>query len=110
MSLSESLKKIAAGAAEKGKDLAEQGKKAMDSAVDKGKGLAEQGKQQQGVAGELPVYGVTGYDMDGYRYFYSDKKAYLCIAVERNRDCHASFQAPLESEHGDRVSSLKINK
>ena len=44
MSLTESLKKIAAGAAEKGKDLAEQGKKAMDSAVDKGKVLAEQGK------------------------------------------------------------------
>ena len=44
MSLTESLKKIAAGAAEKGKDLAEQGKKAMDNAVDKGKGLAEQGK------------------------------------------------------------------
>ena len=44
MSLSDSLKKIAASAAEKGKDLAEQGKKAMDSAVDKGKGLAEQGK------------------------------------------------------------------
>ena len=44
MSLTESLKKIAAGAAEKGKDLAEQGKLALDSAVDKGKGLAEQGK------------------------------------------------------------------
>ena len=44
MSLTESLKKIAAGAAEKGKDLAEQGKKAMDSVVDKGKDLAEQGK------------------------------------------------------------------
>ena len=44
MSLTESLKKIAAGAAEKGKDLAEQGKQALDTAVDKGKGLAEQGK------------------------------------------------------------------
>ncbi len=44
MSLTESLKKIAAGAAEKGKDLAEQGKLALDTAVDKGKSLAEQGK------------------------------------------------------------------
>ena len=44
MSLTESLKKFAAGAAEKGKDLAEQGKLALDNAVDKGKGLAEQGK------------------------------------------------------------------
>ena len=44
MSLSDSLKKIAAGAVEKGKDLAEQGKQVMDSAVEKGKGLAEQGK------------------------------------------------------------------
>ena len=44
MSLSESLKKIAAGAAEKGKDLAEQSKKAMDNAADKAKSLAEQGK------------------------------------------------------------------
>ena len=54
--------------------------------------------------------GVSYWEIDNYRNFYSDKKAYLCIAVERNRDCHASFQAPLESEHGDRVSSLKINK
>ena len=44
MSHSDSLKKIAAGAVEKGKDLAEQGKQVMDSAVEKGKGLAEQGK------------------------------------------------------------------
>ena len=44
MSLSDSLKKFAAGAAEKGKDLAEQGKKAMDNAADKAKDLAEQRK------------------------------------------------------------------
>jgi hypothetical protein len=44
MSLADSLKKIAAGAAEKGKDLAEQSKKAMDSAAEKAKNLAEQGK------------------------------------------------------------------
>ena len=42
MSLSDSLKKFAAGAAEKGKDLAEQSKKAMDNAADKAKDLAEQ--------------------------------------------------------------------
>ena len=44
MSLTDSLKKIAAGAAEKGKDLAEQSKKAMDNAAEKAKNLAEQGK------------------------------------------------------------------
>ena len=44
MSLADSLKKIAAGAAEKGKDLAEQSKKAMDNAAEKAKNLAEQGK------------------------------------------------------------------
>ena len=44
MSLTDSLKKIAAGAVEKGKDLAEQGKQVMDKTVEKGKGLAEQGK------------------------------------------------------------------
>ena len=44
MSLSDSLKKIAASAAEKSKDLAEQGKKAMDNAADKAKDLAEQRK------------------------------------------------------------------
>ncbi len=44
MSITDSLKKIAAGAVEKGKDLAEQGKQVMDSAVEKSKGLAEQGK------------------------------------------------------------------
>jgi hypothetical protein len=35
---------------------------------------------------------------------------YLCIAVKRNQGCHASFRAPFESEHGDRVSSFFINK
>ena len=44
MSLADSLKKIAAGAVEKGKDLAEQGKQAAGAAVEKGKDLAEQGK------------------------------------------------------------------
>ena len=44
MSLTDSLKKIAAGAAEKGKDLAEQSKKAMDNAAEKAKNLAEHGK------------------------------------------------------------------
>ncbi len=44
MSLADSLKKIAAGAAEKGKDLAEQSKKATDNAAEKAKNLAEQGK------------------------------------------------------------------
>ena len=44
MSLSDSLKKIAASAAEKGKELAEQSKQVLDSAVEKSKGLAEQGK------------------------------------------------------------------
>ena len=44
MSLSDSLKKIAASAAEKGKELAEQSKQALDTAVEKSKGLAEQGK------------------------------------------------------------------
>jgi len=38
------MKKIAAGAVEKGKDLAEQGKQVLDNAVDKGKDLAEQSK------------------------------------------------------------------
>ena len=44
MSLSDSLKKIAASAAETGTELAEQSKQALDSAVEKSKGLAEQGK------------------------------------------------------------------
>ncbi len=44
MSITDSLKKIAAGAVEKGKDLAEQGKQVMDGALEKSKGLAEQGK------------------------------------------------------------------
>lgn len=44
MSLSETLKKVAAGAVEKSRDLAEQSRSALDSAMEKGKGLAEQGK------------------------------------------------------------------
>lgn len=33
---------------------------------------------------------------------------FLCIAVERNQDCHADFRAPLESEHGDRSHLLLL--
>ena len=51
MSLTDSLKKIAAGAAEKGKDLAEQSKKAMDNAAEKAK-LAAENQTQESVIKE----------------------------------------------------------
>ena len=116
MSLSESLKKFAASAAEKGKDLAEQGKKAMDDAADKAKDMAEQRKltaeiQKQAqiimeAKSQIGAYVVDNNLLDGDEFVLGQLSVIAAAqeVQEKNNARIAELKAAAEEKKAERAA------